>query len=100
MLKDDGWDTSTARRLASWDPYDHNASAEFFDPEWMFGLVGGFDVVIGNPPYRRELGARELLDGLRVDARDVPGPYDAESMRHHLPPSGRAAGSASPPCTT
>ena len=41
----------TAKMLAAWDPYDQNASAPFFDPEWMFGLSGGFDVVIGNPPY-------------------------------------------------
>lgn len=51
LLKHDGWETSTARKLAAWDPYDQNASAGFFDPEWMFGLTGGFDVVIGNPPY-------------------------------------------------
>jgi adenine-specific DNA-methyltransferase len=51
MLKGDGWDTTTARKFASWDPYDQNASASFFDPEWMFGLTGGFDIVIGNPPY-------------------------------------------------
>ena len=51
MLKDDGWDTATASKLASWNPYDQNASALFFDPEWMFGIADGFDVVIGNPPY-------------------------------------------------
>ena len=51
MLKDDGWDTDTARRLASWDPYNQNASADFFDLEWMFGLTNGFEVVIANPPY-------------------------------------------------
>lgn len=43
----------TAKMLAAWDPYDQNASAPFFDPEWMYGLSGGFDVVIGNPPYVR-----------------------------------------------
>ena len=37
--------------LASWNPYDQNASAPFFDPEWMFGISDGFDIVIGNPPY-------------------------------------------------
>lgn len=41
------------RRLAEWDPYNQNSSADFFDLEWMFGLEGGFDVVIGNPPYVR-----------------------------------------------
>ena len=51
LLKSDGWDTATARKLASWDPYDQNSSADFFDAEWMFGLTDGFDVAIGNPPY-------------------------------------------------
>jgi adenine-specific DNA-methyltransferase len=50
-LKTDGWDDQTARLLANWDPYDQNASAPFFDPEWMFGLSTGFDIVLGNPPY-------------------------------------------------
>ena len=40
-----------AQQLTSWDPYDQNASSPFFDPEWMFGVKEGFDVVIGNPPY-------------------------------------------------
>ena len=26
-------------------------SSPFFDPEWMFGVSNGFDIVIGNPPY-------------------------------------------------
>ena len=51
LLKDDGWDTATARKLASWNPYDQNASADFFDAEWMFGMMNGFTNVIGNPPY-------------------------------------------------
>jgi len=51
LLKGDGWDTATARKLASWNPYDQNASADFFEPEWMFGITEGFDVCLGNPPY-------------------------------------------------
>jgi hypothetical protein len=51
LLKDDGWDSATARKLASWNPYDQNASADFFDVEWMFGMTEGFNVTIGNPPY-------------------------------------------------
>jgi len=37
--------------LQNWKPYDQNASASFFDPEWMFGVGDGFDICIGNPPY-------------------------------------------------
>ena len=37
--------------VAAWNPYDQNAVADWFDPKWMFGVNGGFDVVIGNPPY-------------------------------------------------
>lgn len=40
-----------AKLVAGWDPFDQNASSEFFDPEWMFNITDGFDVVIGNPPY-------------------------------------------------
>ena len=46
-----GWRSDTAQKLASWDPYNQNASSPFFDPEWMFDIKEGFDVVIGNPPY-------------------------------------------------
>jgi hypothetical protein len=53
LLKRDGWGDKTAKQLAAWDPYDQNASAPFFDPEWMFGVRDGFDITIGNPPYVR-----------------------------------------------
>ncbi len=40
-----------AHKIAQWDPYDQNAKADWFDPEYMFGIADGFDIVIGNPPY-------------------------------------------------
>ncbi len=46
-----GFPTDDAKKIASWDPYDQNARALWFDAEYMFGVAGGFDVVIGNPPY-------------------------------------------------
>jgi len=51
LLVEHGWGNETAKQLAGWDPYDQNASSPFFDPEWMFDISDGFDVVIGNPPY-------------------------------------------------
>ncbi len=51
LLKDDGFPSETTEKLAHLNPYDQNAYAEFFDPEWMFGIRDGFDIVIGNPPY-------------------------------------------------
>lgn len=45
-------------QLAEWNMFDQNSSATFFDPEWMFGVKDGFDIVIANPPY--------------VDYRDIP----------------------------
>ena len=44
-------DFEDARKISGWKPYDQNAKADWFDPEWMFGIRDGFDVVMGNPPY-------------------------------------------------
>ena len=46
-----GVDNDVAERVANWDPYDQNACAKWFDPDYMFGVQDGFDIVIGNPPY-------------------------------------------------
>ena len=48
-----GMSKSDAGKIASWDPYDQNAHAEWFDAGYMFGVSNGFDVTIGNPPYVR-----------------------------------------------
>ena len=54
-----------ADKIAHWDPYDQNATAAWFDAEYMFGVNDGFDIVIGNPPYvesRNSLLSDELKD--------------------------------------
>ena len=51
-LKNNGFLTAdAANQLASWDMFDQNSAASFFDADWMFGIKVGFDIVIGNPPY-------------------------------------------------
>ena len=50
-LRQVGFAAASAKQIADWDPYDQNASADWFDAEHMFGESDGFDVVIGNPPY-------------------------------------------------
>ena len=51
LSDDDNFAPEEAKQLAAWNPYDQNAVSPFFDPEWMFGVADGFDIVIGNPPY-------------------------------------------------
>lgn len=60
-LLDSGFGKENASMISTWDPYDKNRSAEFFDAEWMFGIKNGFDIVIGNPPY---VNANELKKSL------------------------------------
>lgn len=54
-LKDEltnlGYPNDKSEKVTSWDPFDQNTHADWFDPEWMFGIKDGFDIVIGNPPY-------------------------------------------------
>jgi adenine-specific DNA-methyltransferase len=54
ILKTHGWSVEVAEKIASFDPFDQNASADWFDPEWMFGVRDGFDIVTGNPPYVKD----------------------------------------------
>lgn len=51
LLQKEGFPKDTTLKLANWNPYDQNKSADFFDKEWMFNLENGFDIIIGNPPY-------------------------------------------------
>ena len=65
LLQQDGFPSETTEKIAGWDPYDQNAAADFFDPEWMFGITDGFDVVIGNPPYVRQEKIKDLKPTLQ-----------------------------------
>lgn len=62
----DLYNTKSARtkQLETYEPFNPNHSAEFFDPSLMMGN-SKFDIVIGNPPYIKEYDNRNAFDGLR-----------------------------------
>ncbi len=66
ILSDLGLSGETAREIAAWDPYDQNSVAHFFNPEWMFSIMDGFEVVIGNPPYVRQEKIKALKPTLKT----------------------------------
>ena len=68
-----GFPADDAKKIAQWDPYDQNASAKWFDPEYMFGSRDGFDVVLGNPPY--------VSYGLRGTGKMSKSERERESLR-------------------
>ena len=67
-LKELGAFADDADNIAQWDIYDQNEIAEWFDPELMFGVTDGFDVVIGNPPYIQLQRDNGRLGNLYQDA--------------------------------
>ncbi|UIE36935.1 Eco57I restriction-modification methylase domain-containing protein [Leptodesmis sichuanensis] len=76
LLKREGWADHTATQLAQWNPYDQNASAGFFDPEWMFGIKDRFDVCIGNPPYVRQEQIKHLKEQFKSQYECFTGTAD------------------------
>ncbi|MCD6182248.1 MAG: Eco57I restriction-modification methylase domain-containing protein [Candidatus Cloacimonetes bacterium] len=50
-LENYGFKHEITNKIAAWEPYNINHAADWFDPEYMFMITGGFDIVIGNPPY-------------------------------------------------
>lgn len=71
ILKKHRWSDEVAEKIASFDPFDQNASADWFDPEWMFGVRDGFDIVIGNPPYVRQEKIRLIKPILQEQKYEV-----------------------------
>ena len=67
-------------QVTDWNPYDQNSVSPFLDIEWMFGVRDEFDIVIGNPPYRRIQGIRidnsEYADYLSRNYKAATGSFD------------------------
>jgi hypothetical protein len=51
LLESSDFEHEVAHKIAQFDIFDQNKVTDWFDPEWMFGVNSGFDIVIGNPPY-------------------------------------------------
>ena len=77
-LTEIGMPADEAGKIAYWDPYDQNASTDFFDTEWMFGITDGFDVVVANPPYvlGRNTFGDEVKQYLSENYSAYGGKYD------------------------
>ena len=73
-----GMPADEAEKIAYWDPYDQNASTDFFDTEWMFGIADGFDVIVANPPYvlGRETFGDKVKQYLSENYSAYGGKYD------------------------
>jgi type I restriction-modification system DNA methylase subunit len=69
-LEQSGFPNAKAQQLVHWNPFDQNASADFFDPEWMFQLTSGFDITIGNPPYVNSVSIKKIKPKLRQSFGD------------------------------
>ena len=52
-LKNVGFPSSIAQKIADFDPFDPLKVNYWFDPEWIFE-IRSFDLVISNPPYIRQ----------------------------------------------
>ena len=73
-IEDTGFvNPSAAHKLANWDMFEQNTYADFFNAEWMFGVKGGFDIVIANPPYIRRTSLSEkdkaIYEGIYSSAK-------------------------------
>ena len=67
------------KQIADWNPYDQLKYAPFFDPEWMFGIKDGFDIVIGNPPYMN-VDSRSVYKDLPVYKAIADGVVNTASL--------------------
>jgi adenine-specific DNA-methyltransferase len=90
MLESDGWQTSVAKQIVAFDPYDQNTFAPWFDPEWMFGLTTGFDIVIGNPPYKVESKTDQIKykSYSTINCGDLYAYFFEKSIKGLLKPNG------------
>jgi len=59
ILKNSGWPNEEIEKIISFNIFSQTSTTDWFDPEWMFGIDDGFDIVISNPPYVSTKGVKE-----------------------------------------
>lgn len=67
---DNGFDDPRTKQVKSFKPFSYEHPALFFDSETMFGVQHGFDLVVGNPPYKDyrkiDAGSKSVLRKYKV----------------------------------
>ncbi|MFH2070980.1 MAG: N-6 DNA methylase [Elusimicrobiota bacterium] len=88
LLKESGFPSEDTKKISDWDPYNSNKSADWFDPEWMFGVKDGFDVVIANPPYvkKENLSMRiiEQLEQVFIEIKNGKEKHWSDDLYVHF----------------
>lgn len=67
---------SESTMLVEWDMFNQNTHAEYFDPEWMFGVKGGFDIVLANPPYVEAKKLKQIVAPIKDSYKVYSGTAD------------------------
>lgn len=63
LVRKDPSFSANAKLILTFKPYEIVNKAEFFDPDWMFGVTA-FDICIGNPPYIRQEALKPIKEQL------------------------------------
>ncbi|MHB8595428.1 MAG: Eco57I restriction-modification methylase domain-containing protein [Ktedonobacteraceae bacterium] len=79
LIKEHGFIGATkaelTQKLTDWEPFSHKPTS-WFEPEWMFGIGDGFDIVIANPPYIGFHGIKDIRNELTKNFRSAKGKFD------------------------
>lgn len=62
-------------QLSTWKPFENKPSV-WFDPDWMFGIKDGFDIVIANPPYVRQEDIKQFKTAFKAQYSCFTGTAD------------------------
>lgn len=74
--------TKRYQQLSDWSPFKNEATT-WFDPEWMFGIKDGFDIVIGNPPYVGT-GSRDTNGRMSTDDKEYYRSHYSNSAEYKI----------------